>query len=282
MPPEPEKIVSKDRKEKVDLIGHKACIPGLSPIEVEAKDAEYLLHFPPYSSELSIPLFLGGAYLAVSSSLSQNSVIDAFFPAPLFEGLRVVGLVRKDGLFGTGEKLINHLGVVDIGRGADELGHEFIFRVHGDVVLVTVDDPISFFGDGGIGIVFLGVTSGRNQAGIDDLSGLKLEALFGQLAFEFFEALAVKAHGLEVVTEAGDGGVIGDGVRKGETEEAAVEEVAVEHNFDFGIGVFVDLLDDEDFEHEEGVIGRATHGRRVEFGQDEFEGFPVDDAIKVS
>ena len=46
--------------------------------------------------------------------------------------------------------------------------------------------------------------------------------------------------------------------------------------------MFVDLLDDEDFEHEEGVIGRATHGRRVEFGQDEFEGFPVDDAIKVS
>ena len=74
-----------------------------------------------------------------------------------------------------------------------------------------------------------------------------------QLAFEFVKALSVEIHGLEVGAEAGDSGVVGDRIKGGEAEEAAVEEVTVEHDFHFRVGVAINLLDDEDFEHEEGL-----------------------------
>ena len=171
---------------------------------------------------------------------------------------------------------------MDIGRGADELGNELVFGIDGDVVFVAIDNLISLFGEGGIRVAFSGVAGGLKQSGIDDFSALKFEAFFGKLAFEFVEAFAVEVHGFEIGAEAGDGGVVGDGIGSGEAEEAAVEEVAVEHGFHFGVGVAVYLLDDEDFEHEEGIIGWAPHGGRMEFGEDTFEGFPVDEAINIS
>ena len=279
VPPKPEEIVGEDRKEKMDLIGRKAYILGFCPIKMKAKDTEDLLHLPPYSSKLPIPLFLGGAYLAVSGSLSQDPIVNALFPTPPFKSPGVVGLVGKDGGLITGKELIDHLGVVDIGRGANELGHEFMFRVHGDVVFVAVDGLVSLFGKGGIRVSFSGVSGGFDQTGVSDFAALKLVTLFGKLAFEFFEAGSVEVHGLKIFTEAGDGGVVGNGIGSGEAEESAVEEVAVEHDFHFGVGVAVDLLDDEDFEHEEGIVGRASHGGGMEFGEDFFERFPVDEAI---
>ncbi len=58
------------------------------------------------------------------------------------------------------------LNLTDIGWSADELGHEFVFGVNGDVVFVAVDRPFSFFGEGGVGIVFSGASCGLDQAGI--------------------------------------------------------------------------------------------------------------------
>ena len=51
--------------------------------------------------------------------------------------------------------------------------------------------------------------------------------------------------------------------------------------FEFGVGVAIDLLDDEGFEQEEGVIGWASGGGGMEFSEDFFEGFPVDKAVKL-
>ena len=170
---------------------------------------------------------------------------------------------------------------MDIGRGTNKLGYELVFGVYGHVVFVTVKDLISLFGEGGVGISFSRIAGGFYQTGINDLSGLKLIAFFSKLAFKFFEASAIEVHGLKVGAEAGDGGVVGDGICGGKTEEAAVEEVAVEHGFHFGVGVAVDLLDDEDFEHEEGVIGWTADWRGVEFGQALFEWFPIDEAVNL-
>ncbi len=276
VPPEPEEIVGEDRKEKMDFIGRTAHIPGFCPIKMKAKDTEDLLHLPPYNSKLPISLFLGGAYLAVSGSLSQDPIVNALFPTPPFEGFGIISLIGKDSLFISGKKISNSLRVMDIGRGANKLGYELVFGVYGHVVFVTVKDFISLFGEGGVGISFSRIASGFYQTGTDDLSDFKLIAFFGKLAFKFFEASAIEVHGLKVGAEAGDGGVVGDGVCGGKTEEAAVEEVAVEHGFHFGVGVSVDLLDDEDFEHEEGVIDWTADWGGVKFSQDLFEWFSIE------
>ena len=43
----------------------------------------------------------------------------------------------------------------------------------------------------------------------------------------------------------------------------------------------IDLLNDEDFEHEDGVVGLAAEFRGVELGEDVFEGFPMDEFINA-
>ncbi len=43
----------------------------------------------------------------------------------------------------------------------------------------------------------------------------------------------------------------------------------------------IDLLDDKDFEHKDGVIGLASDFRGVEFTEDRFERFPVDEFINA-
>ena len=106
VPPEPEKIIGEGRKEKMDLIGRKPHIPSFCPIKMKAKNTENLFHLPPYSGKLPIPLLLGGAYLAVSGSLSQDPIVNALFPTPPFESLGVIGLVGKKGTLITGKELI--------------------------------------------------------------------------------------------------------------------------------------------------------------------------------
>ncbi len=68
------------------------------------------------------------------------------------------------------------------------------------------------------------------------------------LALELIEAAAVKVHGFEVRSEAGNGGMVRNRINSGEAEEAAVEEVPLEHEFHFGVGMAVDLLNDEDLD----------------------------------
>jgi len=65
--------------------------------------------------------------------------------------------------------------------------------------------------------------------------------------------------------------------RKG--EEAAVEEVTFEHEFHFGVGVSVDLLDDEDFDHHDRVIGFTADVSGVKGAEDFFESFPIDELV---
>ena len=66
-------------------------------------------------------------------------------------------------------------------------------------------------------------------------------------------------------------------IRGGEAEESAVEEVAFEHKFDFGVGMAVDLLDDEDFEHHDGVIGLTAYPSGVESSKDFLKRVPIDE-----
>lgn len=104
---------------------------------------------------------------------------------------------------------------MNIGRGASKLGYKLMFWINGDVIFVTVKGPISLFGKGGVRVIFFGVAGGFDDAGVNDFAGLKFEALEGELAFEFLEALLVEIHGMEVGAEAGDGGVVREGSEAG-------------------------------------------------------------------
>jgi hypothetical protein len=73
--------------------------------------------------------------------------------------------------------------------------------------------------------------------------------------------------------------VVWDGIEGGEAEEAVVEEVSFEHEFHFEVGMAVDLLDDENLEHHDGVIGLTADTREMEGGEDLFERFPIDEFI---
>jgi len=282
VPPEPEKIIGKNRKEKMDLISRKTYIPGFCTIKMKTKNTKNLFHLPPYSRKLPIPLFLGGAYLAISGSFSQYPIVNTSFPTPPFESPGVIGLVRKNGSIITGKEFINHLGVMDICRSANKLSDKLVFGIYGKVVFVAIDSLLSLFGEGGIRVAFSRVAGGFNQSGINNLSALKLKAFFSKLAFEFVETFAVEVLRLEIGAEPRYGGMVGNGIVSRKAKKTTVEEVAVKHDFHFSVRVAVDLLDDENFEHKEGIIGRATHRGRMKFGEDTFEGFPVDKAIKIS
>jgi len=79
------------------------------------------------------------------------------------------------------------------------------------------------------------------------------------MAVELIKTSGVKVHGFEVISEAGDSGIVGDRINSGEAKEAAVEEVSFEHEFHFGVGMVINLLDDEDFEHHNGIVGFAAN-----------------------
>jgi len=148
------------------------------------------------------------------------------------------------------------------------------------MILVTVNSFVAFFGKGGI-VIFARASGGFDQTCVNNFARAEFKTLLSDLAFEFGETFAVEVHGFEVRAEAGDSGIVRNGVNSGKAEETAVEEVALEHELHFGVGVAVDLLDDKDFEHEDGVIGFTADFGRVEGGQDFFEGFPMDELINA-
>ena len=148
------------------------------------------------------------------------------------------------------------------------------------MILVTIDRLFALFGKRSI-FIFARISCCFDQASVNNLSCFELKALFSELALELVKTFAVKVHGFEVRTETGDGRVIRDRIDSGEAEEAAVEEVAMEHGFHFRVGVAIDLLDDEDFEHEDGVVGLAAEFRGVEFSENSFERFPMDEFINA-
>ena len=158
---------------------------------------------------------------------------------------------------------------MDIGWGTDEFGDKLGVGINGYMVFVAIDGLFALFGESGI-VIFSGASCGFDQAGVDDFTSPKLKALFFYLPLEFGEAFTVKVHGLEIGVKAGDNGVIRDGIKGGEAEEAAVEEVTFEHGFHFGVGVAVDLLDDKDLEHHDGVVSSAADTGGMKGGEDFF------------
>ena len=154
----------------------------------------------------------------------------------VLKGLLIIGPVAKESFFFAFRKILPCLGVIDIGRGTDEFRGKLRVRVKGYIVFIAVEDFVSLFGESGI-VVFSGVSGGFDQAGVNDFTGPKLKAFLFYLPLEFGEAFTVKVHGLEIGAEAGDSGVVWDGIDGGKTEEAAVEEVTFEHGFHFGVGV---------------------------------------------
>ena len=58
-----------------------------------------------------------------------------------------------------------------------------------------------------------------------------------------------------------------------------VEEVSLEHEFHFRVGMAINLLDDEDFEHHNGVVGFTANLGGMQRTKDLLEGFPIDEFI---
>ena len=262
----------------MDLVGKEAHVPCLGPIEMQRKYPEHPLHLGPYARKLSVPLLLLAAKGPVAPGLSQDPVKPAFFSPSLFKGLLIIGLVGKKGFFFAFKKILHGLGVMDIGWGTDEFGDKLGVGINGDMVFVAIDGLFALFGESGI-VIFSGASGGFDQAGVDDFTGPKLKALLLYLPLEFGEAFTVKIHGLEIRAEAGDSGVVRDGIDGRKTEEAAVEEVTFEHGFHFGVGMAVDLLDDKDLEHHDGIVSPAADTGRMKGGEDFFERFPIDEFI---
>jgi len=55
-----------------------------------------------------------------------------------------------------------------------------------------------------------------------------------------------------------------------------------EHEFHFGVGMAVNLLDDEDFEHHDGIVGFTANLGGVQRTKDLLERFPIDEFIDAS
>ncbi|MDQ7032251.1 MAG: hypothetical protein Q9M37_05990, partial [Desulfonauticus sp.] len=75
--------------------------------------------------------------------------------------------------------------------------------------------------------------------------------------------------------------VVRNGITGREAEETAIEEVSFEHEFYLGVRMAIDLLDDEDFEHEYGVIGFTADLSGMELAEDFFKRSPVNEFIDV-
>ena len=262
----------------MNLVGKKAHIARPLPLKMQRKNPKHSLYLGPNARKNLVPPFLLRRKRSPSTSLSQDATKYTFLAASLPEFLFVIGLVGKDGRLISFKQFINHLGIVDISRSTYKFGDKSIFGINGQVIFVAIDSLLTLFGEGGI-IVLAGASGGLDQTGVNDFSGPEFKALLGKLTFKLLETLAIEIHGLEVGAEARDGRVIRHGVNGREAEETAVEEVAFELEFYFGVGVAVDLLDDEDFEHHDGVIGFTTDLSGVQRSQDFLEGMPIDELI---
>jgi len=62
--------------------------------------------------------------------------------------------------------------------------------------------------------------------------------------------------------------VIRHGINGREADETAVEEVPLEYKFHFGVGMAINLLDDEDFEHHDGIVGFTANLSGVQRAKD--------------
>jgi len=190
LPTKVEHVIGKASQKKVDLVGKKPHVPSPFPLEMQRKYPKHPLHFRPDSRKDPVAPLLPRTQRTISPCLGQYSVKLAFLATLFFERVLVVGLVGKYGLLIAFEKLIEYLGIVDVGRCADKLGDEPRLWVHGNMVLVAVNRLFALFGEGGI-IVFSWTSGGLDQAGVDDLSGTEFKAFLG-------EAFAVKVHGFEI------------------------------------------------------------------------------------
>lgn len=237
------------------LVGQKPHIPGPGPIEMKTKNTENLIHLTSHSCKFSISFSLRRTQLVIPGSSGQHPVDDAFLVTFLFEGFQIIGFVSDNHFFISGEKMVKDLRVVDVGRETDKFDHKLVLGINSNMVFIAVDRLVFSYREGSIMVVFSRISCYPDQASINDFFRLKFKAFGGKLAFEFLKASPIEVNRLEVFTEAADSGVVWDRIGSGKAEEAVVEEVAMEHDFHFGVRVVVDLLDDEDFERGDRVIG---------------------------
>lgn len=237
----------------MDFIGKQPCISRFSPVKMQAEYPKHFLYFDSDSRKYPIPSLLFATQRSIAPGLSQYPVKLPLLSTGLLERLLVISLVGKYGLFMAFYKLIHHLRIVNVSWGANKFRDKLRLWIYRNMILVTVNGFVAFLGKGGI-VIFARASGRFDQTGINDLARAKFKALLLYLALEFGETFAVKVHGLEVKAEARDSGIVRDGVNSGKSKEAAIEEVTLEHEFHFGVRMAVDLLDDKDFEHHDGVI----------------------------
>jgi hypothetical protein len=260
------------------FVSLQAYIPGFTPTKMQRKYPKYPLYLRSDSRKNSISLLLSGTQRPVSPRFGQYPVKFPLFTTSPLQLISVISLVGKYGSLLPFHKLIYYLRIVNLGRCTNKFRHKLRLWINRNMILVTVNCFVALFAKGGI-LIFARTSGSFDQTGINNFARAKFKALLSDLAFKFGETFAVEVHSFEVRTEARDSGMVRDGVKSREAEEAAVEEVTFEHEFHFGVGVAVDLLDDKDFEHEDGVIGFAADLSGVDGGQDIFERIPIDELI---
>ena len=72
--------------------------------------------------------------------------------------------------------------------------------------------------------------------------------------------------------------MIWDEVRGREAKKTTVEEVAFEHKLHLRVGVAIDLLNDEDLEHKDRVVGPASNLSWMKRGKDLLKAPPVNES----
>jgi len=265
----------------MDLVGHKPCIPCSGSIKMQAEYPKNLLYPDSHSREDAVPSLLSTTQASVAPGLDQDPVKLSFLTIFLLERVFVISLVRKYGLLMALDKLIHHLRIMHIGRRANKFRDKLRLGIHRYVIFVAINGLFALFGEGSI-VIFAGLSSRFDQTSINDFASFEFKAFLAYLALELIEAAAVEVHGFEVGAEAGNGGIIGDRINSRKAKEAAVEEVPFEHEFHFGVGMAVDLLDDEDFEHHNGIVGFTANLGGMQRTKDLLERFPIDEFIDAS
>ena len=270
----------------------------------------------PDAALAAVALFLAGAQRGVAVGSFVDLALDAQIAEGGFDGFAAIGAVGVEGDAGVAfvEQFAEGLAVVDAGRGdgvaLDELGGGIDF----EVVFVAVMFLAVFLGVAGVGVflplqggfgapgggdltglelfVFLAgvVLAGDiDETGVDDFAGFQEQAVLVEQAFEGGEE-GFEPFGSEAFAEFPNRLGVGDAAFVLKTQKAleagAIKNLMLALVIAQGVG----FLEDEDFEHQDDVVG-WTAALRGNFSGSDFvieillehgpERFPVDALVEA-
>ncbi len=278
----PVKIVGQISKPDLRLgPGHPDGPDDQRSAGLHALGAKHVLDPRPRPGPIAGFLAIGQRFVAHALALDVGTVAQHLEKLDrVFRTIRGIGIDRLVGVVSV-QQVMQDLSVMDRGVGHDALADELVARINADLVFVAMEiDPVFLgppvvrvflaafcltpaFGDLAVFdllVFFAGVALlGRlHDAGVHDLTFGRVQAHIGEQVVQGSEqALDQVRFGQGLLKKA-------DGVRVGHTVAQALPEEAHEGQavqnlvFHVFLGQVVHGLEDQDFEHDDDVIGFAA------------------------